>query len=211
MVTSGRMIEIVADALILPTATVTSYHRQLQQERLVTIGGRGRSAAQTTPADVAKLLITMMGSEKLEEARDICELISTTVSLIGTKPDSKEIRLRTTITLVEAIVILLVQLKPRANRKKQLPLLPFLGDVSGDGVVLDVYPSTLEAHITAGLGSLGFHSLEKPYPEIDPNEWFSLPVRERLLAKAQVGGMLTMRSIDRTALIRLTAALPDDS
>ncbi len=36
MATPGEMIRIVAEALALPTATVTSYHRVLRQAGLVT-------------------------------------------------------------------------------------------------------------------------------------------------------------------------------
>ncbi len=61
--TPGELVEVTADALRLPKVTVGAYYRLLREAGLITKGGRGRSAAELTPSDVATLLIAIMASE----------------------------------------------------------------------------------------------------------------------------------------------------
>jgi hypothetical protein len=210
MATAGEMTRVVADALIMQTATVTSYYRMLRREDgLVTQGGRGRSAAHMTSDDVASLLITVMGSEKLEEATAMCRLLTATVGVYGITADGERTEVEPHITLVEAIGRLLQQVRPRHTPLKDPPMLPFLGDVSLEGLILEICGSTLESNIQAGDRLLEFLSLEERVPITAPDDWSSLDMKQELLAKAEQGGMLTKRSIDRTALIRLSLLLPE--
>lgn len=68
MATPGEMIEVTARALLLPEVTVGSYYRAIREEGLVKTGGRGRSAAQVSALDVARLLIAILASELVRDA-----------------------------------------------------------------------------------------------------------------------------------------------
>lgn len=62
MATPGQLIDCIASSLSVPTATVFQYDRILAENGLRTKGGRGRSAAQVTPADAASLLVVVAGA-----------------------------------------------------------------------------------------------------------------------------------------------------
>lgn len=68
MATPGEMIQVAARALLLPEVTVGSYYRAIREEGLVKTGGRGRSAAQVSALDVARLLIAILASELVRDA-----------------------------------------------------------------------------------------------------------------------------------------------
>jgi hypothetical protein len=159
-----------------------------------------------TSADIASLLITVMGSEKLDEAAAMCRLLRATVGIEGITGDDERVAVAPHMTVVEAVGRLLEQVKPR-HRKEVLPQLPFLGDVSGDGIIFEICGSTLESSIQAGNRVLLFLSPEESVPITSPDDWSSMPMEQQLLAKAEQGGMITKRSIDRTALIRISKLL----
>lgn len=212
MATSGEMIAIVADALGEPTATVNSYYRMLREAGLVTKGGRGRSAPHMAAEDVAKLLITVMGSEKLDEATAKCQLLSDAQFSGGMTEDFENIEGMEAISLLDAVVKLLVQVKQgEAGAPKALPLLPILGDVSRSDVTLEICTSTLEAWIMSGEESLPFQCVAEPPAVTDPDDWPSLPMQKQLLAKALQGGMITTRSVDQIVLVRVSRALPEET
>lgn len=207
MATSGEMIKIVADALQLPTATVTSYHRVLRQEGLVTKGGRGRSAAQMSAEDAAKLVITLLGSDCLEEAPAICRLLCEMCSGEGVTEDFETIEGFQSMGFLDAVVVVLKQLKVCASSKRRsTPRISIIGTVSTD-VVLEVCASKLKARIIDRNAEIEFFLPGSNYPITYPDDWMSLQPTERLLARAQLGGLVITRAIDGIALRQISSVL----
>jgi len=54
-------------ALRMPEVTVGSYYRKLREAELLSKSGRGRSAAETTPLDAARLLIGILSSSTIKD------------------------------------------------------------------------------------------------------------------------------------------------
>jgi hypothetical protein len=79
MATPGQLVEMMAEVLGVPAATVSQYDRQLAEAGLRTIGGRGASAAKVTATDAANLLIAILGSPvsgaSIKVARQMCEIL----------------------------------------------------------------------------------------------------------------------------------------
>jgi hypothetical protein len=73
------MVRAIADVLGVQAVTVSQYDRQLAEAGFRTKGGRGPSAAQVTAADVANLLIAILGSPvsgaSIRAAAQVCEEI----------------------------------------------------------------------------------------------------------------------------------------
>ena len=59
MATPGQLVQVMADILGIPKATVTQYDRVLAEKGLRSKGGRGTSAARVTSRDAANLLIAL--------------------------------------------------------------------------------------------------------------------------------------------------------
>src|SRR5262249_25584483 len=78
MATPGRLIEVMADALGVPAATITQYDRVLAENGLRSKGGRGLSAARVIADDAAHLLIAIMASPvsgaAIKDAAKVCRL-----------------------------------------------------------------------------------------------------------------------------------------
>ena len=62
MATSGQLIEGMANILRYPKQEVLKHDRFLAEQRLRTVGGRGRSAARMTSLDAASLLGSIMAA-----------------------------------------------------------------------------------------------------------------------------------------------------
>lgn len=62
--TPGQLVRAVAAALDLPEPVVAQYDRRLSEEGFRTKGGRGSSAPQVEPEDVAKLVIAALSGER---------------------------------------------------------------------------------------------------------------------------------------------------
>lgn len=76
MPSPGKLIEVTARALEIPEVTVGSYYRVLREAGLLTKSGRGRSAAETTTLDAARLLIGIMASPRVKTAAERTLLFS---------------------------------------------------------------------------------------------------------------------------------------
>src|SRR5262245_32503253 len=76
MATPGQLVQAVASALGLSSATVTQFDRQLAEASLRSKGGRGTSAASVTAIDAANLLISILAApvagSAIKEAVAIC-------------------------------------------------------------------------------------------------------------------------------------------
>lgn len=229
MATSGELIRITARALQLPESTVTSYHRMLRQGGLLTKGGRGRSAPDVSASDVARLLLALLGADALAEAVDITELLSDLISptplalhptggpvtLDG--PDGLErIDVSTLsydpqddpVTLEEATVRLLsqAQVETRDGRSES-SYVPFIGWIDSEDVALSVIATNLTAEIRIADRSLEFFRPEGG-TVIYPDDWMSLPIRDRLIARAELDGVEIRRSVNFSSLRELSKALP---
>ncbi len=202
MATSGELIRIMARALALPSATVTSYHRVLREHGMITKGGRGRSAATMSAEDVARLLIALLSADNLEEAPYITQLMCDAPS---TAFDDDDIPV---IGFEKAVVILLYQLREvESGTMSKSGLLPGLDRVRAGHLTLKVSASLLCAYIVNVKLVLEFCRSDN-YPITFPDDWMSLPVEERLLARAQIGGLLITRLVNRAVLRDIAAALP---
>ena len=62
MATPGQLVQVMADVLGVPSATVFQYDRVLSENGLRSKSGRGTSAAKVTPRDAANLLIALATS-----------------------------------------------------------------------------------------------------------------------------------------------------
>lgn len=68
MATPGELVAAIAEAFKLPLSTIVEHDRNLVTAGLRTKGGRGRSAAQTTSRDAARLLVAVLASEVIRES-----------------------------------------------------------------------------------------------------------------------------------------------
>lgn len=73
MASPGELVKVAAWALLMPEVTVGSYYRALREAALVSKLGRGRSAAEVTALDAARLLIAIMSAPLV---RDSAECVS---------------------------------------------------------------------------------------------------------------------------------------
>jgi len=88
MATPGQLVHTVSDVLGVPIATVIQYDRQLAENGLRSVKGRGRGAARVTARDAAHLVIALMGAPPwvatIRSAAESCEKIR---SLQSNHPD----------------------------------------------------------------------------------------------------------------------------
>lgn len=82
MAIASETIQIIADALGFEAPTVRSYFREIQKAGLIAKGGRGRAAEHFSPADTARIVITLMGAGSLAEAPSIVRLLGAWCCLI---------------------------------------------------------------------------------------------------------------------------------
>jgi len=71
MVTIGQLTKATAHALRINEATATVFARNLRDAGLLTTGGRGPSAAQMTPRDVARLWLSFLAVDRSEPRRAV--------------------------------------------------------------------------------------------------------------------------------------------
>src|SRR5262245_35170311 len=85
MASPGQLIQVTADVLGIPRATVFQYDRVLSEHGFRSKSGRGLSAAKVTPRDAATLLIAIGASTPLglgaKHAAEAYKKFSTLVSL----------------------------------------------------------------------------------------------------------------------------------
>lgn len=68
MATPGELVEVMADVVGVPAATVVVHDRNLVIEGLRSKGGRGRSAAKVTERDAAHLLTALLASAQVQDS-----------------------------------------------------------------------------------------------------------------------------------------------
>jgi len=208
MATAGEMTKIVAEALALPEATVISYQTMLRKAGLMTMGGRGRSAPQMTPLDIARLIIALMGSDALADAVAVVELwgaleyIFADAEHIPSELD--DIGLAIFDDLLgrhnfESAVAELIQ--ANATRRQGKRTASWFGfKLDGHDLTLNLTASALEASIIVGPFQFQYRRTSEPANPAPPDEWYTLPAKERLVARAGHPGMRTLRSLGHIEL-----------
>jgi hypothetical protein len=222
--TAGEMTSVVARALGLPQSVVTSYFAVLRKERLVTTGGRGRSAPAMSALDVARTVIALMSADALAEGAEITELVGS-LAYVGTWltgaerrfvgpeepdedleiPDDAEIYEPPALSFEDALAELLEVIARRGTEPEHSPeWLPIAPD---DDILVSVTATTLRARIRAGKSAAHFENYSEDVGIQYPDDWESLPDRERLIARTVTGGLSVTRSITRVELAQLALAL----
>jgi hypothetical protein len=83
--TPGELTKAVAGATLMPEATVTAHARMLREAGLLTTGARGVNAPEMTPLDAARLLLSVMVTERpsraVDAVRDFGSLVCVQVNL----------------------------------------------------------------------------------------------------------------------------------
>lgn len=204
MATAGETIRNVADALALDQATVKSYFREIQKAGLIGKGGRGRAAVHFTSADTARILIAVMGAQSIAEAPDVLRLLAEAECVI-TDDEHAEWE---SYELEPTLVHVLEAAAAEAGGGKAPPH-PMLGSLSGLPVTLRISGTSLTAEIVVdGTVQMPFShfSADSP-PMTEPDDWGELPMRDRLLLRAIMGGMSTTRAIDEVAIRHIASGL----
>lgn len=157
MATAGEMIKVIADVLARPNATVTSYYAALRKAGMISTTGRGRSAQDLSPLDVARILIVMLSADNLQEAAAISHLIGSCTH----KPwDEKS----PSITFEHALSLIIAGRADYINgRPTQTHLI--LGDFVKNSFCAEVNSTRLDANIITKNGYLEF-STPNPSEEI---------------------------------------------
>ena len=207
MATAGQLVGVMARALNLPIATVSSYYRVLREAGLVTKGGRGRSAPQVSARDVARLLITLMSADALSEGAAACELIGetqATVMLSDVLGDGRGQDVDT-ISFEEAVIALLNG--KAADQSVEMHRLPVsLFWVQPASFSVRVSATSLSAEIVSDDIVLPF-SLITDAIVTDPEDWESLTTRERLIARSVIARMDVTRTITQSEFRDVSLAL----
>jgi hypothetical protein len=182
------MIPIVANGLGIRAATVTSYHRVLREAGLVA-KGRGRYAAPVTATDLARLLLTLMGSDSLEEAPAVCHLLCSAQCSVVDEETGQEER----ITLEDATAATLAQhgASPEPRSEAVGPfwsMLPLLEEIKVSG-------TELEATMVIDGDEIPFQIWSEGLPASAPEDWEGMTIVDRLLARSQFAHLRTMRSL----------------
>lgn len=203
-------MKLVAAALALPEATVTSYYRVIRDAGVIAKGGRGRSAPHLSALDTSRLVITLMSAEALSEAPEITRLIGNTECqyLEGMDPDDDPEH-PTTGTL-ESIRFedALAQLIAFRAVSSQSVGSPVLGDLGSDALFVRVAATRLTAEIEIDGSTVEFQHGYDEYVVTDPNDWAGLSIRERLERRPVLEGMKVTREIDYLAIKKIASGLP---
>lgn len=180
MATSGELIRIVSEVLVLKRSHVTSCFRALQADAVVSKGGRGRSASHVSVMDTARLIICMMATDSLLEAVPVTQLM---MSLKATRQNGVD-ELAFNLDYVVGALLRDVTEPWRAG--------PF-GQIADPNVRLEISPSKLEARILSDTQSMLFtHSPSGPLTDNVEHQ----KIQARLIDQTSIVGMVTLRSIE---------------
>jgi len=206
MSASDEMIRKVAEAVSMPRSTIALYKTMLQRAELMT----DRSAEQNAAIDTARLLIAVVATELPAEAVAMVELFAE-MACVAVTPATSTLPFQSDLEdcrLDEAIAkILGCAAAVRANREQGY--MWFGLDVRRRGILLSVYPNQLSATLRLGPIACHFERISTAAQDIHPDEWGSLPVKERLLARSMHHGISATRSIAKAEIYIAAGALLD--
>lgn len=208
MATAGEMTNIVAEALALPEATVVSYQTMLRKSGLITIGGRGRSAPQMTPLDVSRLVIAILGAEALAEATAVVELFGALLCQdVQIQSEVPAYNGRVSNYNLEDAFAMLLKCHLAAQENREADCKWFGLDVREHSHMFSLFPHELFATIKVGPVEC-YYQYNFVQAEIIPrNKWPNLPIKDRLIARSYIHGILIRRSIGDYGIMAAAGAL----
>ena len=205
MANAGEMLKIVADTIVRPQATVTSYYSVLRKAGMISTTGRGRSAQDLSAVDVARILIVMLSADNLQEGSVITHLMGNCWCQPWYEDDKEDLG---SITFEDAIANIITF---RANLAKGRPATahPLLGDLTQSEIVISATPTHLEALIETKNVSLPFFGMGSINPGMTyPDDWHEISIAERLELRAMMEGMKVTRSINDLMIQRISERMP---
>lgn len=200
------MIGVIATAIARPRATVTSYYGVLRKGGLISTTGRGRSAQDLSPLDVARVLIVMLSADSLQEGEAVTRLVGQLWhTSFASEDDVKPILdIEFESALAGIVALKADQLHGRSLRDDGL-----LGNLATDEIQVSVTATHLSAEIRVGAATTEFSASSGEDPPVThPDDWDDIPIRDRLLLRAMMEGMSVTRSIDNHVISKVAAAMP---
>ncbi|WP_191555041.1 MULTISPECIES: helix-turn-helix domain-containing protein [Brevundimonas] len=202
MAIASETIQIVADALGLEAPTVRSYFREIQKAGLIAKGGRGRAAEHFSPADTARIVITLMGANSLAEAPSIVRLLGGTRCPIPGERGRPDRQYRFDEVLGELFEWAAgVELDDTALHHFDLGVLDDKTLVEVRVMSTDL---VAEVYIDDQL-SMRFRPVH-PVPE--PADTAQAAIQRRLIDRVDGSRMRTTQSIDQDVIRRIASGLP---
>jgi len=206
MATAGEMIGVIATAIARPQATVTSYYGVLRKGGLISTTGRGRSAQNLSPLDVARVLIVMLSADSLQEGEAVTRLVGQLWhTSFASEDDAKPVLDMEFESALAAIVAF------KADQLHGRPLHDdgLLGNLATDEIHVSVTATHLLAEIRVGATTTEFSASSGEDPPVThPDDWDDIPIRDRLLLRAMMEGMSVTRGIDNHVISKVAAAMP---
>jgi hypothetical protein len=204
MATSGKMIEVIAAALSLPKARVTSYYSALRKAGLISTTGRGKSAHDLTSIDVARILISMLCSDSIDEVDTLTNIFKD-LSFNGDQFDEYS---DSQPTLEEAIAYII---NAYTNHyKERTSNGEFIFKIAPSSqITLETINDKISSEITIDNKCYHFYYYAtEDSTLIHPNNWDKVSKYEKFLARKQLVGMSTKRSVTHFSLKYIAKNMP---
>ncbi|MNK15293.1 hypothetical protein D3C87_334280 [compost metagenome] len=200
------MIGVIATAIARPRATVTSYYGVLRKGGLISTTGRGRSAQDLSPLDVARVLIVMLAADSLQEGEAVTRLVG---QLWHTSFASEEDAKPVLDIEFESALAGIIAFKADLLHGRPLRDEGLLGNLATDEIQVSVTATHLSAEIRVGAARTEFSASSGEDPPVThPDDWDDIPIRDRLLLRAMMEGMSVARSIDNHVISKVATAMP---
>lgn len=198
------MIKVIAHNIVRPQSTVTSFYAVLRKTGLISTRGRGRSAQDLSPLDVARALIVMLSADSLQQAEAVTELTGQLTHEVF----NLNCELLDKITFEDALAEIIAA---KADQHHGRPITPsrVLGDLATKNIEVSVTASNLSALIT--INGEEFHFIDDSgiNPGITyPEEWDGISDVDQLVLRKIMGGMAVTRTIDDGIISRIAKAMP---
>lgn len=202
MAIASETIQIIADALGFEPPTVRSYFREIQKAGFIAKGGRGRAAEHFSPADTARIVITLMGAGSLAEAPSMVRLLGSSCCLIPGERGRPDKQYRFDEVLGELFEWAAgLELHGKALHHFDLGALDDKTLVEVRVMATDLMA---EIYIDEQL-SMRFRPVH-PVPE--PDDAAQAAIQRRLVDRVDGSRMRTTQSIDHDVIRRIASGLP---
>lgn len=202
MAIASETIQTIADALGFEPPTVRSYFREIQKAGFIAKGGRGRAAEHFSPADTARIVITLMGAGSLAEAPSMVRLLGSSCCLIPGEPGRPDKQYRFDEVLGELFEWAAgLELHGKALHHFDLGALDDKTLVEVRVMATDLMA---EIYIDEQL-SMRFRPVH-PVPE--PDDAAQAAIQRRLVDRVDGSRMRTTQSIDHDVIRRIASGLP---
>lgn len=204
MATAGEMIKVIALHIARSQATVTSFYSVLRKSGMISTRGRGRSAQDLSPLDVARAIIVMMSADSLQQAEAITHLVGQLTHEVF----NRSYELLGTITFENALAEI-ISAKADQHHGRQTQPGPILGDLTSKEIEISVTASHLQALITIEGEEFYFINVSGITPGMTyPDEWEDIPMIDQLVLRAIMEGMAVTRSINDQIITHISSAMP---